>query len=127
METQRAQWKKLHRTYDRVSGVETGVTPNKRLTKERLQKLEAVGFAWTAKPARKISVNTAASSLTVSNDAIPSKPSPPMAVPNAKPATDLSVGDKFNHIQPQQQQQARRNRLNDAQWEGKVLLSVFSQ
>jgi len=48
VETQRVQYKRLIRTQDEESGLEI-VHPNKRLTTERLQKLESVGFAWVAK------------------------------------------------------------------------------
>ncbi|KAL3936285.1 MAG: hypothetical protein SGBAC_008367 [Bacillariaceae sp.] len=47
VETQRVQYKRLIRTQDQ-SGHEI-VHPNKRLTAERLRKLESVGFAWVAK------------------------------------------------------------------------------
>ena len=127
VETQRAQWKRLSRTYHPDTGVETGVLPNKRLTAERLRKLEAVGFAWTAKPARKNSTNTAVSTLNGStND--PSGASSPgstllsVCAPNVKPAP----ADEGIKNAPPTQQQARRNRLNDAQWEGEQPASTGS-
>lgn len=46
------QYKRLDRAVDLESGVET-VAPNKRLNQERLEKLKAIGFAWTAKNVRK--------------------------------------------------------------------------
>ena len=46
-QSQRVQYKRLIRTQDE-NGQEI-VHPNKRLTAERLEKLESVGFAWVAK------------------------------------------------------------------------------
>jgi hypothetical protein len=45
---ERVQYKKLERSVDLQTGVEV-VIPNKRLTMERLERLNTVGFAWTAK------------------------------------------------------------------------------
>lgn len=42
----------MQREVDESSGLEA-VTPNKRLNQERLQKLESIGFAWTAKNVKK--------------------------------------------------------------------------
>lgn len=47
VETQRVQYKRLERTED--EGGREIVHPNKRLTAERLQKLEALDFTWVAK------------------------------------------------------------------------------
>jgi hypothetical protein len=46
------QHKRLPRTVDEESGMEM-VQPNKRLTGDRLEKLESIGFAWSAKHVRK--------------------------------------------------------------------------
>lgn len=51
VETQRVQYKKLQQTGE-------AVTPNNRLNAERLEKLESVGFAWSAKNIRKAKVPT---------------------------------------------------------------------
>ena len=118
METQRAQWKKLSRTYDPNTGAETGVLPNKRLTAERIQKLQAIGFAWTAKPARKNSANGAASNMNGSISGVPTNPKPPVTAATSKPPP-ASLVEKEIKKTAQPQQQPRRNRLNDAQWEGK--------
>ena len=52
VETQRTQYKRLERTVDPVTGEER-VIPNKRLTAERLELLNAIDFAWTAKFVRR--------------------------------------------------------------------------
>ena len=49
---ERVQYKRLVRTTDEQSGIET-VQPNKRLNAERLHRLESIGFAWSAKNIRK--------------------------------------------------------------------------
>lgn len=66
VETQRVQYKKLQQL-----GGES-ITPNNRLNAERLEKLESVGFAWSAKNMRKSKVPVA--SLIMS----PMKKKPPM-------------------------------------------------
>jgi hypothetical protein len=70
----------LTRTQDESSGAEI-IHPNKRLTTERLQKLESIGFAWVAKYMKK--------------------------------KASGNNGDSGNA----QQQQHRRQRVNEAQWE----------
>eukprot|EP00339_Tiarina_fusa_P008798 CAMPEP_0117025770 /NCGR_PEP_ID=MMETSP0472-20121206/19007_1 /TAXON_ID=693140 ORGANISM="Tiarina fusus, Strain LIS" /NCGR_SAMPLE_ID=MMETSP0472 /ASSEMBLY_ACC=CAM_ASM_000603 /LENGTH=877 /DNA_ID=CAMNT_0004732585 /DNA_START=316 /DNA_END=2949 /DNA_ORIENTATION=- len=80
VETQRVQYKRLPRTIDQESGSEM-VQPNKRLTGDRLNKLESIGFAWSAKHVRKKKAD-----------------SPQIVEEMATPS-------------------ARRQRLNEAQWE----------
>jgi hypothetical protein len=63
--------------------------PNKRLTTERLQKLESVGFAWVAKYIKKSS---------------------PKKTPAESSTSDASAAQ-------QERQQQRRQRLNEALWE----------
>ncbi len=50
--TQRVQYKRLQREYDAAMGVEQ-VQPNKRLDQTRLEKLNSIGFVWSAKTPRK--------------------------------------------------------------------------
>jgi hypothetical protein len=49
---QRVQYKRLPRTVDEITGIDM-IQPNKRLTADRLGKLESIGFAWSAKHVRK--------------------------------------------------------------------------
>jgi hypothetical protein len=88
VETQRVQWKKLPRTEAEQGEV---VTPNKRLNDERLRRLEAVGFAWSAKNIRK------------PKPASPANMSPPKARKSAS-ATEASARAEA------------RQRSNDATW-----------
>eukprot|EP00980_Cylindrotheca_fusiformis_P006910 scaffold1442_cov128-Cylindrotheca_fusiformis.AAC.31 len=88
VETQRVQYKRLARTQDE-SGQEI-IHPNKRLTTERLQKLESIGFAWVAKYVKKSS-------------------------PKRNPSETLSIGETT--MMQQERQQQRRQRLNEALWE----------
>jgi len=87
VETQRVQYKRLQRAVDEQSGVEA-VTPNKRLNQERLEKLQSIGFTWSAKNLRKTKASA------------PDKPK------KLKAGPDDAAGKV-----------AARNRLNDAQWE----------
>jgi hypothetical protein len=122
VETQRVQHKKLSRLYDPSTGAETGVLPNKRLTAERLQKLEAIGFAWSAKVARRNSASAAVGKHDDMDGGMPSlgTAGAPVAAPNAIAAGDGDV--VTNPTQQAPQQQARRSRLNDSQWEGKIIV-----
>jgi hypothetical protein len=52
VETQRVQYKRLSRVFDEALGYEVPQA-NKRLTAERLQKLNDLGFCWSAKHIRK--------------------------------------------------------------------------
>lgn len=83
------QYKRLTRTQD-ASGQEI-IHPNKRLTTERLQKLESVGFAWVAKYMKK---------------------NPPKT-----PPAESSYNNSETTIAQQERQQQRRQRLNEALWE----------
>lgn len=148
VETQRVQYKRLPRIFDPVTGVETAVQPNNRLTAERLQKLEDIGFAWSAKQLRK---DTTISQKTPSDNNHHTTPfgdgrgiavCAPAAVAAAAMNGEERSCDSSDVIRdsgleaaeyvqgkPQQQHQ-RRQRLNDAQWEGtsifRRLSSLFS-
>ena len=91
VETQRVQWKKLPRSQEEAGDV---VTPNKRLNAERLQRLESIGFAWSAKNVRK-----------------PKPASPENVVAPAAPKSRKSAGSTDAAARA-----AARQRLNDAQW-----------
>ncbi|CAJ1957843.1 unnamed protein product [Cylindrotheca closterium] len=87
VETQRVQYKRLVRSQD-----ESGrliVLPNKRLTSERLNKLESVGFAWVAKFVKK-----STSSKNKDDDS-----------------------NSTNSSEPVNLQQQRKQHLNEVQWE----------
>jgi hypothetical protein len=84
---QRVQHKRLPRTTDETIGIEI-VQPNKRLNAERLQKLESIAFAWSAKHVRKSQKK--------------------VECPQNTPVEANTTS---------QQQQQRRHRLNEAQWE----------
>lgn len=101
----------------------TGVVPNKRLTAERLRKLEAIGFVWSAKNIKKNpgavdTTNRATHQREIGGKSVSGDikmESPSNAVGN----------DNVNAILNPQSQQQRRGRLNDAQWEGEFSLSVI--
>ena len=146
VETQRVQYKRLPRIYDPATGLETGVKPNKRLNAERLQKLEAIGFAWSAKHIKKNTINNSDSTATTAKR----RNSAGGRLENATATTadmELEVGPASSafeenqnnsagsspamgmstNLQIQQQgqnnprgkpQPQRRHRLNEAQWEG---------
>lgn len=140
VETQRMQFKRLPRTLDPITGMELGVQPNKRLTAERLQKLEAIGFAWSAKLVRK-NTNTAVSNKAATNlksvgdvpemsSAPTSRASTPASTSEdgiAGPSDPTMDAAQYSKVQalPQKQQQ-RRHRLNDAQWEGETRTNTMT-
>lgn len=104
VETQRVQHKRLQRQID-DSGTEI-VAPNKRLNQERLEKLEAIGFAWSAKNTRKL------------------KPPPaiPMTIPspnNTSVVTTTTSMNKPKKGSPEEvaSRTAAKTRLHDSQWE----------
>lgn len=66
------------------------IQPNKRLSAERLKKLESLSFAWSAKHVRKN---------------------------QKKPDAPQNVEEEANPSSQQNQQHQRRKRLNEAQWE----------
>jgi hypothetical protein len=69
------QYKRLERAIDEGSGEEY-VAPNNRLTPERLEKLRAIDFAWTAKNVRKRDAASMESgSLAPPAASIPKRPS----------------------------------------------------
>ncbi|KAG7356875.1 helicase domain protein [Nitzschia inconspicua] len=132
VETQRVQHKRLARTYDPHTGMET-VQPNNRLTAERLHKLQAIGFAWSAKHWRKLpsetvhkktedghlmSVNDLGDTASAFETFAPADGegnSQRSTIGTAIQATQhTKTGGHPPHLQ---QQQRRRQRLNDAQWE----------
>jgi hypothetical protein len=86
--SQRVQYKRLEKEVDEASGVEA-VQPNKRLNQVRLEKLQSIGFAWSAKNVRK------------------PKPSAPDGPPKPKKAP---ADDSASRTEA-------RNRLADSQWE----------
>eukprot|EP00934_Nitzschia_sp_Nitz4_P001966 Nitzschia sp. Nitz4//scaffold107_size73032//27795//30897//NITZ4_005759-RA/size73032-augustus-gene-0.100-mRNA-1//-1//CDS//3329532590//1966//frame0 len=63
VETQRVQYKRLPRVWDAQLQMEVA-EPNKRLTSERLHKLEDLGFCWSAKPTRKTASTSPQPSMT---------------------------------------------------------------
>ena len=87
--TERVQYKKLHRAVDERSGVEL-VAPNNRLTPLRLDKLNAIGFAWTAKPVRPAGSDAAARSAAAAAAATCDGESPP-PMPNVHEKTREST------------------------------------
>lgn len=92
VETQRVQYKKLQAA-TAEQGDSSVVTPNKRLNAERLQRLQGIGFAWSAKNLR--------------------KPKPTSLLPGQTPKRSKSlVGSAVDAAQ----KAASRQRLNDAQW-----------
>lgn len=88
VETQRVQWKKLPRSESEQGEV---VTPNKRLNDERLRRLEAIGFAWSAKNIHK------------------PKPASPATTPAPKARKSASGTDSAARAEA-------RQRSNDASW-----------
>jgi hypothetical protein len=132
VETQRVQFKRLTRTLDPLTGMEMGVQPNNRLTAERLQKLDAIGFAWSAKHVRKNTTISATGNLSNNNAALIDGPRYNISTSQAfsKTAVEGDMGisaidsamrttllPNAQELQPQQ----RRQRLNDAQWEGEIV------
>ncbi len=83
------QHKRLERAVDDETRSET-IIPNKRLNSERLQKLELLGFAWSAK-------NVARKAKS---------PSPCIAVKAKKTSSNEDAG-----------RSSSRQRMNDAQWD----------
>lgn len=104
VETQRVQHKRLQRQID-DSGTEI-VAPNKRLNQERLEKLEAIGFAWSAKNTRKL------------------KPPPaiPMTIPSPNNTSVVATTTTMNKPKKGSPEEvasrtAAKTRLHDSQWE----------
>jgi hypothetical protein len=69
VETQRVQYKRLPRVFDEALGYEVP-QPNKRLTAERLEKLNDLGFCWSAKHVRKTGSSGSLSSASNTPNAV---------------------------------------------------------
>jgi hypothetical protein len=101
VETQRVQYKRLPRTIDPFTRRELGVQPNKRLTTERLQKLEAIGFAWSAKH--------------VCKTANPSDPKKRIVENNPTPVSDTTCWNSRQNVRGPETRRNNRKSYDD-QW-----------
>ena len=100
VETQRMVHKKLERVPDSGGVLGETIVPNKRLNPERLERLESIGFVWSARSAKKAE---AAQSDSSSSPPARAKKSPNPAEAASRAAerqrqNDVNWNDMYNRL-----------------------------